>query len=79
MGRLYDQRSYRRRTVELRRVGDVVCWLCGRPGADTQDHVVPVSRGGTNADTRPAHRACNSARGNRPPRPRRPSPQSREW
>lgn len=42
------------------------CWLCGHLGADTLDHVVPVSKGGTNDpdNLRPAHRACNSARGN---------------
>ena len=36
--------------------GDV-CWLCGRPGADTVDHVAPLSEGGTNAmsNLRPAH------------------------
>jgi len=81
VSRLYDQREYRRRVVEVRRVGDVVCWLCGYPGADTLDHVVPVSRGGTNdpANLRPAHRGCNSDRGNRAPRPRRPAPRSRAW
>src|SRR5690606_5336225 len=24
------------------------CYLCGRPGADTVDHITPLSRGGTN-------------------------------
>lgn len=35
----------------------------------TFDHVVPVSKGGTNdlQNIRPAHRSCNSARGNRGP------------
>jgi 5-methylcytosine-specific restriction endonuclease McrA len=41
------------------------CWLCGLPGADTADHVIPRSRGGSNFDNnlRAAHRACNSKRG----------------
>lgn len=44
-----------------------ICWLCGLPGADTRDHVRPISKGGTNdpSNLRPAHRACNSRRGNR--------------
>jgi 5-methylcytosine-specific restriction endonuclease McrA len=35
----------------------------------TFDHVIPVSKGGTNdlQNIRPAHRSCNSARGNRGP------------
>lgn len=24
-----------------------ICYLCGQPGADTADHVLPVARGGT--------------------------------
>ncbi len=44
-----------------------VCWLCGKPGADTKDHVRPLSKGGTNdpSNLRPAHRACNSRKGAR--------------
>lgn len=43
------------------------CHLCGQPGADTWDHVVPLSRGGTNdyANLRPAHRSCNSRKRDR--------------
>lgn len=40
-----------------------VCWLCGRAGADTADHIVPRSRGGSDDALRPAHRSCNSRRG----------------
>ncbi|MFD1083875.1 HNH endonuclease [Micromonospora andamanensis] len=44
------------------------CWLCGKHGANTADHEIPLSRGGTNHRTnlRPAHKSCNSSRGNRP-------------
>ena len=48
----------------------VVCWLCGLPGADSADHVIPVSKGGAVyalANLAPAHRSCNYARGNRAP------------
>lgn len=37
------------------------CHLCGRPGADTVDHLLPLSQGGTNepGNLRSAHKACN--------------------
>jgi 5-methylcytosine-specific restriction endonuclease McrA len=46
-----------------------VCWLCGKAGADSADHVVPRSKCGTDdlALMRPAHRECNSRRQNRDP------------
>ena len=58
------------------------CAYCGGPGPLTIDHVLPRSRGGTNAweNLLPACRACNQAKGNRTPeewgvRPRvRPKP-----
>lgn len=57
-------RRYREARRRVLAVSDV-CWLCGRPGADTVDHIVPYALGG--ADTidnlRPAHRSCNSRRG----------------
>jgi 5-methylcytosine-specific restriction endonuclease McrA len=71
--------------------GGWVCWLCGgtidphatEVGARwSMDHVVPISRGGTNAldNLRPAHRACNSARGDRPdPAPVTPLATSQAW
>lgn len=42
-----------------------VCHLCGRPGADTLDHLVPRSKGGTDEldNLAPAHKSCNSRRG----------------
>jgi HNH endonuclease len=45
------------------------CWLCGESGADTVDHIVPRSLGGTNALTNlaAAHALCNKRRGNRAP------------
>lgn len=41
------------------------CHICGQPGADTKDHVIPLAAGGTNDPTniRPAHRSCNSKKG----------------
>lgn len=54
-----------------------VCWLCGHPidlalpatdpWSFTADHVAPRSAGGAAslANVRPAHRRCNSRRGDR--------------
>lgn len=45
-----------------------VCWLCGLPGANSADHVIPISLGGAVYDLNnlgPSHRKCNYARGNR--------------
>lgn len=45
-----------------------VCALCGLPGANSADHVIPISRGGAVYDLlnlQPAHARCNYARGNR--------------
>lgn len=43
------------------------CWLCGQPGADQADHVVPVAAGGTDTldNLRPAHAHCNKRKGAR--------------
>ncbi len=46
------------------------CGICGQPvGFDvfTVDHIVPTSRGGPHlkSNLQPAHRACNSAKGDR--------------
>ena len=45
-----------------------ICHLCGQDGADTADHIVPVSHGGRNTidNVAPAHRRCNEARGTLP-------------
>lgn len=42
-----------------------ICRFCGRPGADSVDHVIPKSRGGTDAaeNLAAAHRFCNSVAG----------------
>lgn len=50
------------------------CWLCGHPGATEIDHIVAVSRGGTNdlSNLAPAHKACNIAKGAGPGRRTRP-------
>lgn len=41
------------------------CHYCGRPGANTRDHVVARSRGGANSwwNLVPAHEDCNRKKG----------------
>lgn len=70
--------DYSRRLVRLTLATyGTVCWLCGSDGATTADHVLPRSRGGSDAieNLRPAHTSCNSSRGNRlqPRQSRRPA------
>lgn len=77
MGNPRTGRPYRRMRAQILAEDDT-CWICGKPGADTIDHLLPISRGGSVLDKKnclPAHQACNSARGNGTKR----MPQSREW
>lgn len=41
------------------------CWICGEYGADTVDHVIPRSRGGSSHtdNLKAAHAWCNASRG----------------
>jgi 5-methylcytosine-specific restriction endonuclease McrA len=69
------------------------CWICGHeigyeldarhPQSFTLDHLVPLSLGGNLTDrenARPAHRRCNSSRGNRTEPPKAaPQRASRRW
>lgn len=73
-------RPWRRVRAQVLAVSDV-CHLCGKPGADTVDHVIPLSLGGPPLDPanlRPAHSRCNSRRGNRMTA-RPPLNTSRQW
>ena len=56
--------SYRQ---EILRRDSYVCHLCGKPGADSVDHLVPVSKGGNDSaiNLKAAHLSCNMSRGNR--------------
>jgi 5-methylcytosine-specific restriction endonuclease McrA len=74
------RRAVRLRLTTLGEYG-TVCWLCGRDGADSADHILPRSLGGSDAleNLRPAHRTCNSARGNRVGRVQRPGRDDSGW
>jgi 5-methylcytosine-specific restriction endonuclease McrA len=60
----YD-REYRRTRLEVLDEAGGICHWCGHPGADTADHLLPTSRGGTSDRDNlvAAHRSCNSSRG----------------
>lgn len=83
-------RAYRRNRARLQSTTNT-CALCGQPippGLDptdpdsfTADHIVPISKGGTHAmkNLRPAHRRCNTRRGNRDRMPGTPDNLGRTW
>ncbi len=67
MAATYRDRAYRNKRDRILRTSDV-CWICGRPGADSVDHVVALAKGGTNAldNLRPAHLfPCNRSKGDK--------------
>jgi 5-methylcytosine-specific restriction endonuclease McrA len=53
-----------------------VCWLCGKAGANTADHVIARSHCGTDTPSNllPACGRCNASRQNRAPFPPDPEP-----
>jgi len=65
-----SSRPWRRIKAQIL-AGSDVCHICGEPGADSVDHLVPVALGGTNdpANLRPAHHDvppyCNRVKGDR--------------
>lgn len=42
-----------------------ICWICGKPGATSADHIIPRSKGGIDhpSNLRAAHWTCNNRRG----------------
>jgi 5-methylcytosine-specific restriction endonuclease McrA len=75
-------RSFRRMRSRILEQSDV-CWLCGQPGADTVDHIVPLSvapdLGEVAGNMAPAHRSCNSRKGAQLASLARPLRASRRW
>lgn len=64
-------RPWRRTVARVIRRDAGICWICGQPGADTADHVIPRAQGGpdTMDNLRAAHHNvppyCNRVKGNR--------------
>lgn len=87
---VWGGRYVQRLTAATLAAKGTVCHLCRTPGADTADHLLPRSSGGTDSldNLAPAHHGCNSRRGDTPlpvwfaanPVPHAPAlPPSREW
>jgi len=83
-------RYAQRKTTACLVVYGTTCHLCRVEGADTADHLIPRSKGGSDdlRNLRPAHHGCNSLRGDmsladwfaRHPVPHRAVlPPSRKW
>lgn len=86
-----DLRSYRTAAAALKRRAkreNMKCWLCGQgfdfdlpyhhADAFTADHVAPIAAGGhIVGPLKPAHRRCNSRRGDGNREQRLPT--TREW
>jgi 5-methylcytosine-specific restriction endonuclease McrA len=74
----YSHRRYRKLRLDVLASAGGVCWICGRPGATTVDHVRPVSTHPhlalDPANMRAAHLSCNSERGARAPERTAPPP-----
>lgn len=43
-------RPWQRRKARIIRRDQGICWICGGPGADSADHIVPWAKGGTDHD-----------------------------
>ena len=64
-----------------------ICHICGEPGSDSTDHIIPRIRGGTDDpwNLRPAHHnvpnshgiKCNRTKGDKIPEPRLTT--TRDW
>ena len=63
----YAHQQSRRRWAEEIKAGQVRCGICGTPLLPGQrwelDHVLPISLGGRDGPTHPAHYLCNRRKG----------------
>jgi len=60
-------RPWRRTVASIITRDAGICHLCGKPGANSADHLIPVAQGGTDHPTNlaAAHLQCNKIRGTR--------------
>lgn len=65
-----NTKAWRNLRASILRQSDI-CHICGQPGADAVDHVIPLARGGSNHPTnlKPAHHntgdRCNRVKGDK--------------
>lgn len=70
MSRRSDTVASRTRRRRILAASDI-CHICGKPGADAVDHVVPLARGGSDTadNLKPAHHnvppKCNRVKGDK--------------
>jgi len=59
-------RPWRRKVAQVVARDGGICWICGRSGATSADHIVPRHDGGSDdlTNLRAAHVRCNQIRGN---------------
>ncbi|NQW71835.1 MAG: HNH endonuclease [Actinobacteria bacterium] len=67
--RVRRTRRHQRHRERVMRAHNGVCHLCGHDAADAIDHIVPVSRGGSDdpSNLAPAHTSCNTAKSDAAP------------
>jgi 5-methylcytosine-specific restriction protein A len=63
--RPWSSRPWTRKVAAVLQRDHGVCWICGKPGADSADHVVRWVDGGDDTldNLRAAHIECNRRRG----------------
>jgi 5-methylcytosine-specific restriction endonuclease McrA len=62
----YNDPTYKANRKQILADGkETICALCGKPGANTADHIVSLMHGGDNSidNLQPAHQRCNSKKG----------------
>jgi hypothetical protein len=62
----YNDPTYKANRKQILADGkDTICALCGKPGANTADHIISLMAGGDHSleNLQPAHQRCNSKKG----------------